>query len=401
MAGSRCDFKPSQWRPLARRLADQLRSDGALRSRQWWSAFADVPRHVFVPRFYAGPRSCRRLVSPNDDEQPHRWLEEVYRNEALVTRIDGCGGATSSSTEPSLMALMLEELSIEKHHRVLEIGTGTGYNAALLCSVVGASHVTTVDVDDDLVALATERLRRLRYRPTVVAGDGVAGYRLNSPFDRILATCSTWPVPSDWIEQLAVDGVLLCNVLNSLDGGLVRLRKTGAGCASGYFLPYPAYFMSMRGGGAEQPPVAELVRTVTQSADDVRNTVIPPDLGEDSFRLFASLHLQDVVWFGSPGAASVEEAPCLVGLSDGSWARTDVADGCARVAQRGIRRLWDIFERVHHQWVDLGRPRRDRYGVSIVPDKQWAWLDDPAGGRQWRLHVIAVDTNAAPPPGSV
>lgn len=286
------------------------------------------------------------------------------------------------------MARMLEELSVEEHHRILEVGTGTGYNAALLCSVVGADRVTTVDVDEELVALAAERLRRLQYQPTVVAGDGANGYRTNSPFDRILATCSTWPIPTGWIEQLAVDGILLCNALNSLDGGLLRITKIGDGCASGNFLPYTAYFMSMRGSRAEQPPVGQLVRTVTQPAGDIRDAMIPPDLGDDSFRLFASLYLQDVVWFGSPGAASVEAAPSLVGLSDGSWARTDLVKGGARVVQHGERRLWDTLESAYRQWTELGRPRRDRYGISITPGMQWAWLDDPAGEQQWLLSSL-------------
>jgi protein-L-isoaspartate O-methyltransferase len=270
-----------------------------------------------------------------------------------VTKRDEAGQPISSSSQPAIMAIMLDQLDLAPGLRVLEIGAGTGYNAALLCSVVGASRVTTIDVDDELVTLATQRLRRLGHRPTAVAGDGALGYRANSPFDRILATCSTWPISTEWIEQLAVGGMVLCNVLNSLDGGLVRIRKTGEGCATGRFLPCPAYFISMRGSRAEQPPVSEFVQAVTQPVGDVRDTMVPPDIGDDSFRLFSSLYLQDVVWFGSPGEASVEEAPSLVGLSDGSWARIDLANGRARVTQYGERRLWDTFERTYHRWTDL------------------------------------------------
>lgn len=198
-----------------------------------------------------------------------------------------CPGMCSYPTSTPGRAVVA--LSVEKHHRILEIGTGTGYNAALVCSVVGASRVTTIDVDEELVMLAVKRLRRLECRPTAVAGDGAVGYRINSPFDRILATCSTWPIPTDWIEQLAVGGMVLCNVLNFLDGGLVRMRKTVEGCATGNFLLYPAHFMSMRGSRAEQPPVGELVHAVTQPVGDVRDTMIPPGIGDDSFRLFAAL----------------------------------------------------------------------------------------------------------------
>lgn len=108
-----------------------------------------------------------------------------------------------------------------------------------------------------------------------------------------------------------------------------------------------------------------------------------------------------MVWFGSPGAASVEEFPSLVGLRDGSWASTKVVDGHVRVAQYGDRRLWDIFENAYRQWTRLGRPPRTRYGISVTPDRQWVWLDDPAGPHQWSLtnKVCSAIPTATPSAG--
>src|SRR5205807_4637125 len=150
------------------------------------------------------------LVEPPSGE----WRVGVYSARALITQIDGDdanverartgrvnGLATSSSSAPSLMASMLDALAVAEGHRVLEIGTGTGYNAALLCHRLGADNVTSVDVDAGLVDRAGQRLAALGYRPNVVAADGGAGCPEDAPFDRIIATVALPRVPAAWIEQ--------------------------------------------------------------------------------------------------------------------------------------------------------------------------------------------------------
>jgi SAM-dependent methyltransferase len=92
--------------------------------------------------------------------------------------------STSSSTMPSLMARMLEALDVRDGHRVLEIGTGTGYNAALLCHRLGPRNVVSIDIDPTLVAAARSRLADLGYHPTLVAGDGTTGAVQHGPYDR-------------------------------------------------------------------------------------------------------------------------------------------------------------------------------------------------------------------------
>ena len=133
----------------------------------------------------------------------------AYRDEALVTALlpDGHGGlaAVSSSTQPSLMVGMLDALDLRDHPRVLEIGTGTGYNAALMCHVLGDAAVHSVDVDPVLVDTARARLDSLGHHPLLAVGDGRAGLPSHAPYDRIIATCAFPEVPWAWAEQL-VDG---------------------------------------------------------------------------------------------------------------------------------------------------------------------------------------------------
>jgi protein-L-isoaspartate O-methyltransferase len=119
----------SQWRPRARELVDELITDGALRTSEWCSAFEQVPRHLFVPLIY---RRDLRAVDGQDPAQRETWLTEVYSDDSLITQLAQVrlGYAlrpltvpASSSTRPSLMARMLEDLGLTGGMRVLEIGT--------------------------------------------------------------------------------------------------------------------------------------------------------------------------------------------------------------------------------------------------------------------------------------
>jgi protein-L-isoaspartate O-methyltransferase len=99
-------------------------------------ALLRVPRHVFVPSYY--DHQQQQTAPASSDEQAWQaWLQAIYRDQALTTQFDERGLPTSSSSQPSVMALMLEHLALQPGMRVLSIGTGTGYNAALLAALTG------------------------------------------------------------------------------------------------------------------------------------------------------------------------------------------------------------------------------------------------------------------------
>lgn len=130
------------------KLAQSLVDAGDLTDPAWRDAFEAVPRHLFVPYFYD---HTGRKISVDDPETRTQWFTAVHEDRALVThRTDGA--ATSSSSQPSIMATMLEALQVEGGFgmRVLEIGTGTGYNAALLSHRLGALNVTSIDTEPEL-----------------------------------------------------------------------------------------------------------------------------------------------------------------------------------------------------------------------------------------------------------
>jgi protein-L-isoaspartate O-methyltransferase len=166
------------------------------------AAFEQTPRHVFVPAFYTPSerRAAGTLVCAQDTEDADEWLDTVYRNEALLTQhravnSDVEGVPTSSSTWPSAMAVMFERLRVQDGDSVLEIGTGTGYNAALLCHRLGDSHVTSIEIDPELTRQARGRLADLGHHPTLISGDGTAGAPDRAPFDAVIATCAVSHIP--------------------------------------------------------------------------------------------------------------------------------------------------------------------------------------------------------------
>jgi protein-L-isoaspartate(D-aspartate) O-methyltransferase len=176
---------------LAADLAAALRERAGITREEVLDAFGAVPRHVFVPG------------SP---------LAEVYAHDAVIpTHFDDTGMPISSSSAPNIMATMLEQLDVAPGMRVLEIGAGTGYNAALLARLVGdTGAVTSIDLDDAMVAEAREHLALAGVTDVrVAAADGWLGAPDGGRFDRIIATVGVWEVSPHWFDQLGPGGVLV------------------------------------------------------------------------------------------------------------------------------------------------------------------------------------------------
>ena len=233
-------------------LAEQFRADGMLRSPQWEQVFRRTWRHPYVPCYYldhgAGP-----LISFADEQHRSQWLAAVYSDQSLVTKMvptptRKAGWYTSSSTMPSLMLTMLQALDLTDGARVLEIGTGSGYQAAMLCERLGSDSVLSIDIDPELVELARARLAAGGYIPILAAVDGAGGYPDHAPYDRIIATCSVPAIPLAWLEQVVPSGIIMADVRGPLGGTVVRLSATGDGTATGRFLPRYLSFMIMRPG---------------------------------------------------------------------------------------------------------------------------------------------------------
>jgi protein-L-isoaspartate(D-aspartate) O-methyltransferase len=171
-------------------LVDKLIRDGNLTDPRVEAAFRAVPRHLFLPDL---------------------TLEEVYRDDAIPTKRLPDGEVVSSSSQPAIMAIMLEQLALEPGQRVLEIGAGTGYNAALIAYILGETgQIIAIDIDEDIVRAARDHLAAAGFGSVlVVQGDGAHGYPEAAPYDRIILTVAAWDLAPAWHEQLGPDGRLV------------------------------------------------------------------------------------------------------------------------------------------------------------------------------------------------
>jgi protein-L-isoaspartate(D-aspartate) O-methyltransferase len=360
--------------PLRARLVRRIATAGAFGDPRWRAAFEAVPRHLFVPVYYrlrpSGGGFTRLSAGSPDPRARARWLAGAYEDTPLVTHIRG-SELLSSSSQPSLMAAMLEALEIRQGQTVLEIGTGTGFNAALLAHCLGPEVVTTVDLDRAITDAARAHLGAAGYPSvTVITGDGSLGWAHRAPYDRIIATCELPSIPPQWLRQCRPDGL----VLAPFGGGLIALRVTDSGHAQGRFLRTPAYFVSLRGTGAIAHPAPEAIGPEQR----IRTTTTPPQvLDDDLFRFLLTLvagELETRWAFGGRGAA--------ITAADGSAARA-ARDGTVLLA--GPRDLWALAEEAYDLWQREGRPQRDRFGMTVDGDHQWTWLDRPEGPNAWEV----------------
>ncbi|MFF4738759.1 methyltransferase domain-containing protein [Streptomyces sp. NPDC001262] len=385
--------------PYMGALAAELQKNGAVRSPQWAEAFARVPRHVFVPEWYEqetnerGITVWRRHHAATADDQ----LAKVYRDTTLVTTLDPetaeqvddtawTGIPTSSSTLPSLMAGMLEELTVQDGHRVLEVGTGTGYNAALLCARLGDRAVYSVDVDPALVQAAQQRLGEIGYAPQLAAADGQTGHPDGGPFDRIIATCSVPAIPPAWIEQTKPGSVIHTDIALGIEGGLVRLALDEDTRARGRFTNTTGRFMAARNEARVYP------RRQSPTAAPEAGTRPTPVTGRDiqanyPFRLLLAFHLAEtrfVYHLDDAGTTSFQ-----LQHSDGSWARAPLAgDDIGLMTYGGNGDLWRQVEDAWQWWNDAGRPAQDQFGYVREPDGHASVWHIP-DGRRWELTPAA------------
>ncbi|MFE9882850.1 ATP-grasp peptide maturase system methyltransferase [Streptomyces sp. NPDC005784] len=362
---------------LHQQLLDTLTAGGRLRTMPWKDAAAAVQRHEFLLGGFfrrvkgAVPAAWEPVLGGDDD-----WLATCYQDESLITQIAGTivptdiqgqimREPTSSSTLPSLVLRMLEDLHVEPGSQVMEIGTGTGYSTALLCARLGASRVTSVEYDEDVAARARTALARQDMFPSLVTGDGLLGCAESAPYDRIVATCAVRTVPTAWIEQTKPGGLILTTLGGWLGASeLARLTVHDDGTASGPLLGGQVSFMLAR---PHTPPPLGLLPDLSRGKE--REAVIGPDVLSDWATRF-------VVQSAAPQAqrltmnreGSAEEV--LIDVASGSWAALYDDSGRWVVRQDGPENLWDSIEEHLGRWHAAGTPALEEFTITVTPDRQ-------------------------------
>lgn len=372
----------------ASQLIEQLISSGALSSSEWRAAFERTPRHLFAPQFRLPDNLGGRTLAGTDPEQVQDWLRAAYANDALLTDFASDGTLLRTCSSPSVVARMLEALDVAEGMSVLEIGTGTGWNAGLLATRLGSDAVTSVDIDSLFVQQARERLAVLDLHPTLDAADGFGGYPARGPYDRIIATCSVRQFPPAWLQQIGPGGMILTDVRGTFAGGLALVSRNVDGTVTGGFLQSSISFMPLHSPEVGVPSTVRgdwPVGRVVSASGDTRTTELDPAVlrQPDSFSLFAQIVIPGALV--TPVSVGADRTVFCLVHPDGAWARVELGDALPRrVTQEGDRRLWDELEAAHDLWSSLDRPARDQFTITITADGEQS-VSVAGTSHRWRL----------------
>ncbi|WP_438296931.1 methyltransferase domain-containing protein [Streptomyces sp. HUAS TT7] len=360
-------------------------------SSDWAPSFAAVPRAGFLPDLiWPWDMKTGQSVPVSRADDPEAWYGYADSDVPVVTQWDDgkhTGNdpgsvSTSSASMPSVVFRMLADLDVKPGNRVLEIGTGTGWNAALLAHRLGAENVVSVELDSSVAAEARTALNLFGLPVCVVTRDGLQGYREGAPYDRIIATCGLRSIPHAWVEQSRAGGIIVAPWGTHYSNGdaVARLVVADGGeSASGLFTG-PVEFMKARTQRQPLVPHAEYVSGSVADGDESSSTVTEEQLlgGRFSVEDFVvGLCVRDCVRVTADRDEGTR-AVWFYGLTDRSWACAQFRDNAAtRVWQSGRRRLWDDVQTGLEWWTAQGRPAIERFGLTVDTAGEHVWLGEP------------------------
>lgn len=362
----------NQVEQLQQSLLEKLKQEGLLNTFGVEAAFLATPRHLFLPNLP---------------------LEEVYSDKAIGIKHDADGLLISSSSQPTMMAIMLEQMQVKSGANVLEIGTATGYNAAVLQHIVGEKGlVTSIELDQDLAQQAMLNLRSAGvHRVQVVQGDGAQGYAPRAAYDHIVATVGVWDIPRAWLLQVKSNGALTVPIV--VDG--VQVSAKFIPQTDGTFLSAdnrPCSFVYLRGQNAgpdfRRQVGSSSLYILADQVDEVDTAALHALLSDDhdfcyfdepltvddywyGYQLYLMLHEPDTFVFAVFAVIDGQQAYGVEGRGIALFTRTSAA--FANYSEKGRVHCFagsDTFMEMQaalDHWQALGKPTMKNLRLRLIP----------------------------------
>jgi len=357
-------------------------------SRETEQAYFATPRHLFVPRYREWGSRAWHHVNPDNLEQ---HLAALYADRPLVLFGDDDDDLLSTVSQPSFVLRMLDLLNPKPGQAVFELGTGSGWNGALLGHLVGPEgRVVSVDILHDVATTAAETIERLGItNVTVVEGDGGEGYPAAAPYDRAIFTAGTYDLPRAFYDQLK-EGALLLSVIKIEGGGdgLFLLRKTADHFESMHSMT--CAFVQLRGRyqieGLEPIRVETLPEWTTLQHREVSRTPFwwggtGPEWfawGTLGIRFFLAIAEPAFRAFRTKPADDRAPAEVYFGLWNAARESLVLAKDDRLITYGNHEARERLLEKVR-QWVELGMPTAASFRLQVFPsdvhvtdaDHQW------------------------------
>ncbi|GAB4513506.1 MAG: hypothetical protein OHK0046_14270 [Anaerolineae bacterium] len=359
--------------PTPEAMVAELRERGILTDPRLQAAFTAIPRHQFIP---------------GTD------LSDVYSpDKSIAVCYDMRGESTCSATMPTMIANLLSCLELEAGQNVLEIGTGTGYTAAIIKNMIGSEgRVTSLEIERDIVRMAQDNLQRAYVIDVnLVHVDGAEGYAPRAAYDRIVSTVGIWDIPPAWLRQLKPNGIIVAPI--ALDGlqvtGAFRLQSDGTLLCTSVM---PSAFVYIR-GSATPPTMRKRIGStaltlISDEVDKIDSASMHLLLSSDHEQSILSRGLdKQEYWYGFLPFMMMTEPPKSVfalyhvldeqkayGLEGEGFALFTPASACF-VPYYGIGSvhyfagadaLLDIETQLQ-KWYDADCPGIDRLRLRLIP----------------------------------
>lgn len=375
-----------------------------------------MDRAEFLPYTLYGPDPAHPGWECPITRTDPRWEHWVTGDFALVTQVDdghptgdeGRGRLpTSSISQPSLVVKMLEALDTRDGHRVLEVGTGSGYNTALLCHALSDRAVVSVEVDEGLATTAVKNLAASGHHPTVLVADGAGRFETGvekDVFHRLLSTVAArGEVPLSWVRRVHEHGIIVAPFeVGNIPGVLLKLRVHHDGTATGHIIG-DAPFMVLRSQRPSPRHVRDLVHEGSPGVREGRTDVSPRVVAyrNQGWQLALGHLVPDLryeVYEASEDRPEwVGEATVYIATPDGAWALGEYtpAGGPYETRREGDRDLWAEVGAAWEEWTRFGAPGRDRLGVTVNEHGTYLWADTPAGLLDRAYRRVASRSSAA------
>ncbi len=391
--------------PHAARFLDVL--DAAFRSYgvpdglppRFRDAVGSVPRHRFVHRFRIGDGPLQ-----DNDADPAQHLPGIY-SDAVMRHVDAAGEPLpSTNSQPSYVLFLLHLLGLQPGQAVLEIGSGSGWLAAIMAHLVGREgRVTGIELIPGLAAQSRTDLGALGLGVDIVTGDGARGHPASAPYDRAMVTAAAWEVPAALLDQVREGGQVLVPVeLRSGDGcDVTLLRKRGAALVAERSIP--GWFVPLRGAGQDRRGRAPVPEPGTEP---VARRALPLGIAGNGGRAPAAALFRAFLGRTEPGFVMAASAgsddwnpgkpvpPFGIADADGSVALWQAGELVSYGAGRAAGRLAQAYAR----WAALGLPDVGAFALEVHRAGAAPPVTDDVSVEvrgetvlAWRLKPVAAD----------